>query len=398
MRHLILKEAALKKSPSHTPWHISELPINVINSSFMGKLKAGLFASRSELSLYQAAPQLLRDRISLYTFAPPSHKSEHKQNYDKLGEHQAKLNNDIQVDEIERHRTRATPNIDYSYIGNDSPEAIGKTIVNMLIFLRLLYDTPDNLPNEHVSDLMGLLSGLATSITHITTNNTRRSQLRQVPNGIAFILQTATNLVATAAEIAFNPDIRRNIKGRHQIYDNHAAFNEYLNLSQVIQAMTLDLGSANPTFQCLHCPFLQLPCPAPTSGPPKSVPNKAKKRDKDGQALIPERRTTRYQRANPVNWVDLKNDDPSWKISAHQCLMKDGSSNRADVLCWSHIANNRSCNFEHCKQRHPSKPADIGSICDAKKVISWIDKDPTLKWVGNARQEFLTWISSKQTT
>ncbi len=70
-----------------------------------------------------------------------------EQNYVKLGEHQAKLNNDIQVDEVKRHRTKATPNVDYAYIRNTSPDAVVKTIVDMLIFLQLLYDTPDNLPN-----------------------------------------------------------------------------------------------------------------------------------------------------------------------------------------------------------------------------------------------------------
>jgi hypothetical protein len=147
-RLLIQKAESLKKTPSHTPWHVSEIPINIITSTFMGKLKAGLFASRTEMNLFPQATQLLRDRISLYTFAPPSHRPEHRQNYEKLGEHQAKLNNDWQIDEVDHHRTKINANVEYTYLGNDSPDAVGKTIVNLLIFFRLLFNTPNDTPNE----------------------------------------------------------------------------------------------------------------------------------------------------------------------------------------------------------------------------------------------------------
>jgi hypothetical protein len=71
-RLLIQKAESLKKTPLYTPWHISEIPINIITSTFMGKLKAGIFAYRTEMNLFPLAALLLRDRISLYTFAPPS--------------------------------------------------------------------------------------------------------------------------------------------------------------------------------------------------------------------------------------------------------------------------------------------------------------------------------------
>jgi hypothetical protein len=199
----------------------------MITSSFMGKLKAGLFASCTKLSLFPQATQLLCNRISLYSFAPPSHRQEHRSNYEKIGEHQAKLNNDWQIDEVDRHRTKANANVDYAYLGNDSPDAVGKTIVNLLVFFRLLFNTANETPNKEVSNLMGLLSLVAIAINNITTNNPRRSQLKQIANGINIILQNTTNLVATTVEIAFDPEIPHHIQLGLPIYNTHPAFNKY---------------------------------------------------------------------------------------------------------------------------------------------------------------------------
>jgi hypothetical protein len=31
-------------------------------------------------------------------------------------------------------------------------------------------------------------------------------------------------------------------------------------------------------------------------------------------------------------------------------------------------------------QQHPSIPADLGSICDARKVINWVNEHSSEKW------------------
>jgi hypothetical protein len=108
---------------------------------------------------------------------------------------------------------------------------------------------------------MGLLSLVTMAINNITTYTPRCAKLKQVNNGVNVILQNTANLVATAIEIAFDPDIRLSIRQGFPIYDTHPSFVEYFNLSQVIQTMCNDLGSGNPTFQSLNCPFLQLPTP-----------------------------------------------------------------------------------------------------------------------------------------
>ena len=402
-RLLLQKAESLKKFPAHTPWHTSEIPINVITSSFMGKLKASLFASHSELSLFPQATHLLRDRISLYTFAPPSHRHKHKINYKKIGEHQAKINNDWQIDEVDRHRTKANANVDYAYLGNDSPDAVGKTIVNLLVFFRLLFNTPNETPNEGVSDLMGLLSLVAIAINNITTNNPRRSQLKQIANGVNIILQNTTNLMATAVEIAFDPEIRHNLRLGLPIMDTHPAFNEYFNLSQVVLSMCNDLSSCNPTFQSLNCPFLQLPAPPAKKeddkGQGQGHGNKKanKRRNKDERVVADNQNVgdkKKFKRSNPVNWVEVKNDDSKWKLSGHQCVVVENSTARSDIVCWSHIANNRTCTFESCLHRHPSKPSEIGTVAEAKKLIDWVTNDPTIQWVGNAKKEIQSYISS----
>jgi hypothetical protein len=51
-----------------------------------------------------------------------------------MGEHQARINNDWQIDEVDRHRTKINANVEYAYLGNDSPDAVGKTIINLLVF------------------------------------------------------------------------------------------------------------------------------------------------------------------------------------------------------------------------------------------------------------------------
>ncbi len=211
-----------------------------------------------------------------------------------MGEHQARTKNDWQIDKVDHHRTKFNANVEYTYLGNDSPDAVGKTIINLLVFFRLLFNTPNETPNEEVLDLMGLLSLVTMAIKNMTTN-TPRAQLKQVNNGVNVILQNTANLVATAIEIAFDPNIRLSIRQGFPIYDTHPSFVEYFNLSQVIQTMCNDLGSGNPTFQSLNGPFLQLPTP-----PAKREEVKDKVKDKDKSKPNPTRNETKMAKSSPT--------------------------------------------------------------------------------------------------
>jgi hypothetical protein len=157
--------------------------------------------------------------------------------------------------------------------------------------------------------------------------------------------------------------------------------------------------------QCLNCPFLHLPAPPARKEEGKSQgqghgqnnikPNK--KQDKDGK-VVGNNQTDgdkkKFKRSNAVNWVEVQLDDPTWKLPSHQRIVVNDSTARSDIVCWSHIANNRTCTFEGCLHRHPTKPSEIGTITEAKKMIDWVTNDSTLKWVGNAKKEIQSYISS----
>ena len=202
--------------------------------------------------------------------------------------------------------------------------------MNLLVFFCSLFNTPNKTPNKEVSKLMGLLSLVAIAIDNITTNNPRRSQLKQIANGVNIVLQDTSNLMATAVEIACDPEICHHLRLGLPILDTHPAFNEYFNLSQVILSICIDLGSCNPTFQSLNCPFQQLLAPPAKKEDDKGQGQgqgnkKANKRRNKDERVLADNQTNgnkkKFKCSNPVNWVEVKNDNSKWKLLGHQCVV-----------------------------------------------------------------------------
>jgi hypothetical protein len=231
----------------------------------------------------------------------------------------------------------------------------------------------------------------------------QKATLSRIPNGVAYFLKAAANLMASAVDVCFNPDIVHHVMLGKSVYDSHPAFDEYFNLLRQVTPMCHDLRSAQPTFLSFQCAFLlQITGPAPRpheQSSPKETDTKKRKRtrktDQDRPKPTSHPRPTQTPAGPTLEWIELvKPDDKEWRITAHKCILVEGSLDASNMLCWNHVASGRTCKMPNCKYRHPKSPTDFTSKDEAQKLCDWVKHDNTIRWMGNTKKEGQAWIGA----